>query len=80
MVINSPNTEVTTRQPKNNMATQNPVTDMTKRLVECGVKIISLPGSLVQLLGKYGSILLTHDIAALKSKDIELLCGLVAVS
>jgi hypothetical protein len=53
--------------------------DITKRLVECGVKVISLPGGFVQLLGNYGSILLTNDITAIKAREIEQLCGIVAV-
>jgi hypothetical protein len=61
------------------MATINLALDITKRLVECGVKIIALPGGSVQLRGKYGSVLLTHDITALKAKEFEQLCGVVAV-
>jgi len=53
--------------------------DITKRLVECGVKIISLPGGFVQLMGKYGSVLLTNDVAALNAKQLDQLCGVVAV-
>jgi hypothetical protein len=30
------------------------------------------------LLGKYGSIVLTHDITALKAKELEQICGGVA--
>ena len=62
------------------MATSNLAIDITKRLAECGVKIISLPGGLVQLLGKYGSIVLTHDITALGDKKLELICGVIAIS
>ena len=61
------------------MATKNLAFDITNRLAECGVKIISLPGGFVQLLGMYGSILLTNDIAALKARQLEQLCGVVAV-
>jgi hypothetical protein len=61
------------------MATKNPVLDITKLLLECGVKIILLPGGFVQLLGKYGSILLTPDITALKARQLEQLCGVVVV-
>jgi hypothetical protein len=62
------------------MATINVAVDITKRLIECGVKIVSLPGGFVQLMGKYGSVLLTHDITALKARELEQLCGVVAVS
>jgi hypothetical protein len=61
------------------MATLNLALDITKRLVECGVKITSLPGGFVQLMGKYGSVLLTHDITALKARELDQLCGVVAV-
>ena len=61
------------------MATRNLALDITKRLAECGVKIISLPGGFVQLLGMYGSILLTNDITALKIRQLEQLCGVVAI-
>lgn len=44
-------------------------------LIERGVKVNSLPGGSVQLLGKYGSILLTHDITALSPEQLEQLCG-----
>ena len=60
------------------MTTKNLASDLTWHLIECGVKIISLPGGCVQLLGKYGSILLTHDITALRPKQLERLCGDVA--
>ena len=61
------------------MATRNLALDITKRLAECGVKIISLPGGFVQLLGMYGSIPLTNDITALKIRQLEQLCGVVAI-
>jgi hypothetical protein len=61
------------------MATRNFALDVTKRLAECGVKIISLPGGFVQLLGMYGSILLTNDITALNVRQLEKLCGVVPV-
>jgi hypothetical protein len=61
------------------MATRNLALDVTKRLAECGVKIISLPGGFVQLLGMYGSILLTNDITALNVRQLEKLCGVVPV-
>jgi hypothetical protein len=57
------------------MATIHLAIDITKRLVECGVKIIALPGGFVQLIGKYGSVFLTHDITALKARELEQLCG-----
>jgi hypothetical protein len=61
------------------MATRNLALDVPKRLAECGVKIISLPGGFVQLLGMYGSILLTNDITALNVRQLEKLCGVVPV-
>ena len=61
------------------MATRNLALDITKRLAECGVKIIALPGGFVQLLGMYGSILLTNDITALRDRQLEQLCGGLAV-
>jgi hypothetical protein len=59
------------------MATKNLASEITNRLIECGVKIISLPGGFVQLLGMYGSVLLTNDITALKTRQLEQLCGVV---
>jgi hypothetical protein len=61
------------------MATKNLALDITKRLAQCGVKIISLPGGFVQLIGMYGSILLTNDITALKARQLEQLCGVDVV-
>ena len=61
------------------MATKNLASDIARRLAESGVKIISLPGGFVQLLGKYGSIVLTHDLTVLKAKELEQICGCVAV-
>ena len=46
------------------MTNNNPTSDIAKHLIDSGVKIISLHGGCVQLLGKYGSILLTHDVYA----------------
>lgn len=57
------------------MTTLNLAIDVTKRLMACGVKIIALPGGLVQLIGKYGSVFLTHDVAALREKNLDQLCG-----
>jgi hypothetical protein len=57
------------------MATKTIASDITKHLIACGVKIINLPGGAVQLLGKYGCILLTHDVTTLRAKQIEQLCG-----
>ena len=51
--------------------------DITLQLIACGVKIVSLPGGSVQLLGQYGSILLTHDLSTLRRKHLEQLCGVV---
>jgi hypothetical protein len=59
----------------NNMTNNNLTTEITKHLIACDVKIIALPGGTVQLLGKYGSILLTHDISTLRLKHIDQLCG-----
>ena len=57
------------------MTSLNLALDVTKRLKACGVKIIALPGGFVQLIGKYGSVFLTHDVAALREKHIDQLCG-----
>jgi len=54
---------------------KNLTTEITNHLINCGVRVIELPGGCVQLIGKYGSILLTHDISALKPKQIDQLCG-----
>lgn len=59
------------------MTKQNLTSDIAKQLISYGVKIIELPGGCVQLLGKYGSILLTHDITTLRRKHFEQLCGVV---
>ena len=59
------------------MTHEKPTSDITLQLIDCGVKIISLPGGFVQLLGKYGSILLTHDVSTLRRKHLEQLCGVV---
>jgi hypothetical protein len=67
-------------KPKNKMATKNRAIDLTRHLIACGVKIISLPGGFVQLMGKYGSVFLTHDITALGPRQLEQLCGDVVVS
>jgi hypothetical protein len=61
------------------MATKNVAIEITNRLIECGVKIISLPGGFVQLLGMYSSILLTNDITAIKTWQLDQLCGVVTV-
>ena len=63
------------KYPKNNMTSINLALDITKRLMACGVKIVSLPGGFVQLIGKYGSVFLTHDVAALRAKHLDQLCG-----
>jgi len=55
----------------------NLTTEITKHLINCGVRVIELPGGVVQLIGKYGSILLTHDISTLRLKHIDQLCGVV---
>ena len=59
------------------MTNKNLTSDITKQLISYGVKIIEIPGGCVQLLGKYGSILLTHDISTLRRKHLEQLCGVV---
>jgi hypothetical protein len=60
------------------MATKTLASDITQHLIECGVKIINLPGGVVQLLGKYGTILLTHDVTTLRAKQLQQLCGDIA--
>ncbi len=59
------------------MTTKNLTSEITKQLINCGIKIIELPGGCVQLLGKYGSIILTHDVSTLRRKHLEQLCGVV---
>jgi hypothetical protein len=39
------------------MTNHNLPSEIAKHLINCGVKIIELPGGCVQLLGKYGSIM-----------------------
>jgi hypothetical protein len=60
------------------MTTNSLALDITQRLIDSGVTIISLPGGTVQLLGKYGTILLTQDITTVQPKQIEQLSGLWA--
>jgi hypothetical protein len=50
-------------------------TNIATKLIECGVKIIAIPGGCVQLLGQYGSILLSHDLSTVSPKHLERLCG-----
>jgi hypothetical protein len=57
------------------MTTNTLAADITQRLIDSGVTIIELPGGTRQLLGKYGTILLTQDIASILPKHIEQLCG-----
>jgi hypothetical protein len=59
------------------MTNKNLTSEITQYLIKCGVKIIELPGGCVQLLGKYGSILLTHDVSTLRRKHLEQLCGVI---
>jgi hypothetical protein len=57
------------------MTTNTLAADITQRLIDSGVNIIALPGGTVQLLGKYGTILLTQDITTIRPKHIEQLNG-----
>jgi hypothetical protein len=57
------------------MTTNTLAADITKRLIDSGVTIIELPGGTRQLLGKYGTILLTQDISSIQPKHVEQLCG-----
>jgi hypothetical protein len=50
-------------------------TDIAQKLIECGVKIVAIPGGCFQLLGRYGSILLSHDLLTLSPKHLERLYG-----
>jgi hypothetical protein len=65
------------RTTTHTMNNNNLPSEITKHLINSGVKIIELPGGGVQLFGKYGSIMLTHDISTLQLKHIEQLCGVV---
>ena len=58
------------------MNQQNLASEITLRLVNCGVKLIELPGGSIQLHGKYGTIMLTQDISTLRPKHIDQLCGI----
>jgi hypothetical protein len=57
------------------MTTNTLSANMIQKLINCGVKVIELPSGAVQLLGMYGTILLTHDVTTLRPKQIEQLCG-----
>jgi hypothetical protein len=57
------------------MTTNTLAANITQRLINSGVTIIELPGGTRQLLGKYGTILLTQDITSILPKHIEQLCG-----
>lgn len=60
------------------MTTNTTAAAITQRLSDSGVTIVSLPGGSVQLLGKYGTILLTQDITTIQPKQIEQLSGVCA--
>ena len=59
------------------MNIQNLASEITLRLINCGVKLIELPGGSIQLHGKYGTKMLTQDISTLRQKHIDQLCGTV---
>jgi hypothetical protein len=75
MVTSGPNNVTIQRTSITNMTTLNLALDITKRLMACGVMIIALPGGFVQLIGKYGSVFLTHDVSALSARHLDQLCG-----
>jgi hypothetical protein len=49
-------------------------THIANRLTEYGVQIVALPGGCIQLIGRYGSILLSHDLLTLSPRKLERLC------
>jgi hypothetical protein len=57
------------------MTNENLRADIARQLLDCGVKIIAIPGGYIQLLGRYNSILLSHDLLTLNPKHLERLCG-----
>jgi len=57
------------------MTNEDTRADIARQLLACGVKIIAIPGGCIQLLGRYGSILLSHDLLTLSPKHLERLCG-----
>lgn len=67
--MNSQTTKTTLK-----MTYDNSRTDIAQQLLACGVKIVALPGGCLQLLGRYGSILLSHDLLTLSPKNLERLC------
>ncbi len=70
----APNCHTTNNKRMNQ---QNLASEITLRLINCGVKLIELPGGSIQLHGKYGTIMLTQDISTLRPKHIDQLCGTV---
>lgn len=48
---------------------------LTRQLTACGVQTIALPGGCLQLLGRYGSILLRQHLLALRPHHIERPCS-----
>ena len=60
------------------MTNEHLLAHITSQLTECGVKIVTLPGGCLLLLGQYGSIVLSHDLLTLRAHHIERLCSEVA--
>ena len=57
------------------MTNEHLLAHITSQLTECGVQIVALPGGCLRLLGRYGSILLSHDLLTLRPHHIERLCS-----
>jgi hypothetical protein len=62
-------------KPNQKMTNDHLLAHITSQLTECGVQIVALPGGCLRLLGRYGSILLSHDLLTLRPHHIERLCS-----
>lgn len=51
--------------------------DITQQLIDSGVTILAMPGGAVQLLGKSGSVLFSHEISTIREKNLERLGSVV---
>lgn len=52
--------------------------DITQQLLDLQVSILAMPGGAVQLLGKSGAVLFSHEISTIREKHIEQIRGLNA--
>jgi hypothetical protein len=67
----------TNAPPQANMTNNHLTSKITNHLKKYGVTLTELHDGTVQFLGKYGSILLSKDIATLRPKHIDELCRLI---